>query len=48
MAECAPGTAAKYARLQKNPNTNPFIDRKGYHAYVDDRAKAFREAIRKQ
>jgi hypothetical protein len=26
----------------------PGIDREGYHAYVDDRAKAFREALRKQ
>jgi hypothetical protein len=39
---------AKYARLQKNPKTNPFIDREGYHAYVEDRAQAFREAVRKQ
>ena len=42
------GMEAKYARLQKNPKANPFIDREGYHAYVDDRAKAFREALRKQ
>jgi len=42
------GMEAKYARLQKNPKTNPFIDREGYHAYVDDRAQAFREALRKQ
>jgi metallo-beta-lactamase class B len=42
------GMEAKYARLQKNSKTNPFIDREGYHAYVDDRAQAFREALRKQ
>jgi len=42
------GMEAKYARLQKDPKTNPFIDREGYHAYVDDRSKAFREALRKQ
>jgi metallo-beta-lactamase class B len=42
------GMEAKYARAQKNPNANPFIDREGYHAYVDDRAKAFREAVMKQ
>ena len=42
------GMEAKYARLQKNPKANPFIDREGYRAYVDDRAKAFREAAGKQ
>ena len=42
------GMEAIYARVQKNPKTNPFIDREGYHAYVDDRAQAFREAVRKQ
>jgi len=35
-------------RLQKNPKTNPFIDCEGYRAYVDDRAQAFREAVRMQ
>jgi hypothetical protein len=42
------GMEAKYARLQIEPKTNPFIDRAGYHAYVDDRARAFREALKKQ
>jgi metallo-beta-lactamase class B len=42
------GMEAKYARLQKDPGTNPFVDPKGYQDYVDDRAKAFREAVRKQ
>ena len=39
---------AKYTRLRKGPKTNPFLDRAGYHAYVDDRAKAFHEAVQKQ
>ena len=42
------GMAAKYARLQKNPKTNPFLDPDGYRACVEDRAQAFREAGRKQ
>src|SRR5882672_6569045 len=42
------GMEAKYVRLQKDPKTNPFIDREGYRAYVDDRAQAFREAVLKQ
>jgi metallo-beta-lactamase class B len=42
------GMEAKYARLQKDPKTNPFVDPEGYRAYVDDRAQAFREAVRKQ
>jgi len=42
------GMEAKYARLQKNPKANPFVDPEGYRAYVEDRAKAFGEAVRKQ
>jgi len=42
------GMEAKYARLQKNPKANPFVDPEGYRAYVEDRAKAFRETVRKQ
>jgi metallo-beta-lactamase class B len=42
------GMEAKYGRLQKNLKPNPFIDREGYHAYVDDRAQAFHEALQKQ
>lgn len=42
------GMEAKYARLQESPKTNPFIDPKGYQAYVEDRANAFRETARKQ
>ena len=42
------GMEAKYARLQKDPKTNPFVDPEGYRAYVEDRAQAFRETVRKQ
>ena len=42
------GMEGKYARLQTNPTTNPFVDPKGCHAYVDDCANAFREALLKQ
>jgi len=42
------GMEAKYSRLQRDPKTNPFVDPKGYRAYVDDRAQAFRETVRKQ
>ncbi len=38
----------KYARLQKDPNTNPFVDTEGYQAYVEERAKSFQETMRKQ
>ena len=39
---------AKYARLQKDPQTNPFVDPEGYQAYVEERAKSFQETERKQ
>jgi metallo-beta-lactamase class B len=42
------GIEAKFARLQKHPKTNPFVDPEGYHAYVNNRAKDFGEALRKQ
>ena len=42
------GMEAKHERLQKNPKTNPFVDPAGYQAYVEDRAQAFQEALRKQ
>ena len=42
------GMEAKVARLQKGPKDNPFIDRAGYHAYVNDREKAFRGVLQKQ
>jgi len=42
------GMEAKYARLKNDPKTNPFVDPEGYRAYVENRAQAFRETIRKQ
>jgi metallo-beta-lactamase class B len=42
------GMEAKYARLQSDPKSNPFVDPAGYRDYVEDRAKAYRDAIRKQ
>ncbi|HUR44408.1 MAG TPA: subclass B3 metallo-beta-lactamase [Candidatus Saccharimonadales bacterium] len=42
------GMEDKYARLRKNPKVNPFIDPQGYQSYVEDRAKAFHETLRKQ
>ena len=42
------GMEAKYARLQKDSNTNPFVDPEGYQAYVEERAKSFQETERKQ
>ena len=29
----------KYARLQKNPKSNPFVDPEGYQAYVEDKVR---------
>ena len=37
---------SKYARM--SANTNPFIDPKGYHAFVDDREQAFRTELARQ
>lgn len=42
------GMDAKFARLQADPKTNPFVDPEGYRAYVEDRDKAFRETLQKQ
>lgn len=38
---------AKHARLGTT-STNPFIDREGYHRYVEDREKAFLNELAKQ
>jgi hypothetical protein len=38
----------KFARLEKDPETNPFVDPEGYRAYVVDREKAFRETKQRQ
>lgn len=42
------GMEAKFARLQKEPKTNPFVDPEGYRAYVENRHKAFQETAQKQ
>lgn len=42
------GMEAKWARLLKEPATNPFVDPEGYRAYVENRFQAFQEAVRKQ
>jgi metallo-beta-lactamase class B len=42
------GMLAKYARLQKDPQTNPFVDPEGYQAYVEEREKSYQETKRKQ
>jgi len=42
------GMVEKFARLQKDPKTNPFVDPEGYRAYVEDRDKNFRETLQKQ
>ena len=42
------GMVEKFARLQKDPKTNPFVDPEGYRAYVEDREKNFRETKQKQ
>jgi hypothetical protein len=39
---------AKFARLQNDPKTNPFVDPEGYRAYVENRDKNFREISQKQ
>ena len=41
------GMEAKHARLAQG-GVNPFIDPQGYHAYVDDRQKAFLAEWEKQ
>jgi len=41
------GMEAKHKRLGRN-SANPFVDPAGYHAYVEDREKAFRAEWEKQ
>lgn len=36
---------AKYARLQQNPNVNPFVDPNGYKAFVARTEKMFRDRL---
>jgi metallo-beta-lactamase class B len=42
------GMEEKFARLQKDPKTNPFVDPEGYRAYVENRDKSFQETSQKQ
>jgi len=42
------GMEAKFARLQKDPKTNPFVDPEGYRAYVENRHKSFQETAQEQ
>jgi len=42
------GMVEKFARLEKDPKTNPFVDSEGYRAYVEDRDKNFQETRQKQ
>jgi len=42
------GMEEKFARLQNDPKTNPFIDPAGYRAYVENRNQFFRETSQQQ
>ncbi len=42
------GMVEKYARLQKDPKTNPFIDPDGYRAYVAEREQAVLKTLNQQ
>jgi metallo-beta-lactamase class B len=42
------GMEEKFARLQKDPKTNPFVDPEGYRAYVENRDKTFRGLSQKE
>jgi len=42
------GMEEKFARLQKDSKTNPFVDPGGYRAYVENREKLFRVILREQ
>ena len=42
------GMEAKFARLQKEPGTNPFVDPAGYRAYVENRHQAFQTTAQEQ
>ncbi len=42
------GMEGKFARLQQDSKTNPFVDPEGYRAYVENRDSAFRETLEKQ
>ncbi|MBI4904064.1 MAG: subclass B3 metallo-beta-lactamase [Acidobacteria bacterium] len=42
------GMEAKYKRFAQGSKENPFIDPKGYHAYIDDREKAYLKNLAEQ
>jgi metallo-beta-lactamase class B len=42
------GMNAKYERVAKKPEANPFIDPEGYRKYVDQKEKAFRKTLAEQ
>ena len=42
------GMIEKYGRLSKDEKTNPFVDRAGYRAYIEDREKAYLDTLAKQ
>ncbi len=42
------GMEEKYARLQKDSKTNPFVDPEGYRAYIRDREQAYLDTLAKQ
>ncbi|MFN0052411.1 MAG: subclass B3 metallo-beta-lactamase [Planctomycetales bacterium] len=42
------GLPAKYERLQKDPQSHPFIDPQGYRDYVTLKEKAFRQTLAEQ
>ena len=42
------GMEAKHARLGMKPKLNPFVDPEGYRAYVENRAQAFSDELKKQ
>jgi metallo-beta-lactamase class B len=42
------GMVEKYAKLQKDPGANPFIDPDGYRKYVAEKEQAFRQTLARQ
>jgi metallo-beta-lactamase class B len=42
------GMLAKYERLQRKDESNPFIDPAGYRAYVEQKEQAFRKTLADQ
>lgn len=42
------GLEEKYAKLEKNPGVNPWIDHAGYLAYIDQKEKQFNDELARQ